>query len=323
AAAAVVWSAAATPVKAQNGKYPKNLQPRTLRAILKHSFDVIIEHAIFSDAYPVYVRPGIFTKNFFLKAAREVGNKAGVDETTKNEAREIFNRFRDDDSFVKVFSELPMTCFQQFQSLSKSLACNNVATHYGLVGITPAQDGKKLASAPFSHFAIQDTLRLWLFVMKGQAAIGFKFINKFVTSFPNDPEMQEPELPIAAVAAAATAVQSALIDTKSGVLIRTRFVEGVLGELYRSHIETLKTIKKDFPGEFHRIMSSLFRSAIGKSDQATADTSFDFNDCDHSDTCDNNDDLVAEFDVPDPSNAIGETLAGGEASKARDAEASE
>ncbi|KAK7025506.1 hypothetical protein VNI00_015940 [Paramarasmius palmivorus] len=131
-----VWSVAATPVRGSGGEYIMTVQPPTLRSIIKLSFPLVLEYVVFKNVYPKYDHPADFMKNILMKAASIVSKQSASDPVKNTEAREIFDRFKMDPSFVKCFADLvklPGTHFSaNSASASKTVAHTIAAAHYGL-----------------------------------------------------------------------------------------------------------------------------------------------------------------------------------------------
>ncbi|KAK7024550.1 hypothetical protein VNI00_016225 [Paramarasmius palmivorus] len=297
------WSVAATPVRGSGGEYILTVQPPTLRSIIKLSFPLVLEYVVFKNVYPKYDHPADFMKNILMKAASIVGKQSASDPVKNTKAREIFDRFKMDPSFVKCFADLGTTRLCQFRSASKTVAHTIASAHYGLTTLTESEqrkmatdelhkdrfilarrkNGNVLKSAPYLHLAIMVTVRDWAF--KSHTTFGpvcLRFIPKFTTSLPDDDEQMEKEITIPIVAAAVTAVQSILIDVANtgSTLTKGRFDSDILAPYYRGHALQLAEMQQKHPQDFHRIMSELYRFATGQAinDVKKAAGNFDFDD---------------------------------------------
>ncbi|KAK7014117.1 hypothetical protein VNI00_019397 [Paramarasmius palmivorus] len=295
-----VWSEAATPVKAPGGEYTMTVQPPVLRAVIKNTFSVILEYAIFTNMYPNYRSTAVFTRNIFMKAASVTGKQIGGDDSKKAHAKEIFERAQTDLAFIKCFSDL-------FRSASKTVAH---ATTPALLGLTTLSEselrkrandelkgerfiyarkkgGAVLKSAPYLHPCVIVHVRDWAFKSQANsAAVAPKYIPKFCTSLPDDEDAPEKELPIDLIAASATAVQSVLLDIANtgSTVLKTRFDGDALAAYYRGHVKQLEEIRRNHATEFHRVMLELYNFATYTGTQVKkAAGNFDFNDRDSDD----------------------------------------
>ncbi|KAJ8084844.1 hypothetical protein PM082_003621 [Marasmius tenuissimus] len=311
-----VWSSAATAVIKSDGKIGILDQPPTLRAVLTRAYKVAIEHCLFNNMYPAYDKPATFMRPLFLKAAAQVGNRKDVSAETKSGAREIFERFQQDPTLARIFARLAMGRYQGFRASSKTVAEDlpllqfynltklkqyeierllNKELENNLFVYGRKRSGEKLKSAPYSHPALQELCRIWGFRIKGAQSIGLMFMRKYSTTLPDDEEHQEPELPIAFVAAAAAALEVALTRLRSGIKSKSgRFDEDTYSPVYQYHVRYLNNIKEKFPVNFHQIMSDLLRYARDAPEEQVLNDDFDFDDRDESDA--GMDEEVAEKD---------------------------
>ncbi|KAL0571737.1 hypothetical protein V5O48_010219 [Marasmius crinis-equi] len=286
------WSSEATPIA--NGKEYKLTEQRpVLKAVLSRGFLVVHKYIMLTNLYPGYTTPATFMRNLFMQAAKDTAQRDGADEDTKKYAKEIFERFRTDSTFVQQLTDIPMTRFLQFRSGSKSVAKTIIDMHYGFTpNLTRSQvkaladselegdrfvydrrkNGVAVKSTIYQHTAIKSVLQQWLFKKHGQ--MGKKLKRHFVSlgqersEGSGDVPTNDGELSIPVVAGAAAALHSVLQDKKS-FNKEGRFDVNVMEDEYAKHVRTLEVIRTEKPLKFHILMNKLFMFA--STDEGTSD----------------------------------------------------
>ncbi|KAL0564004.1 hypothetical protein V5O48_018052, partial [Marasmius crinis-equi] len=235
------WSVHATTVRNLENEYNIRDQPTTLKAVLSCSIVVTYQYATSATMFPGYATPTSFMHNLLLQVVKDIARWLGADEDTKAHAKEIFERFQRDPTFVQKLTDIPMTRFLQLRSGSKTVAQNIIDMHYGFLPTLTASKVKALArselkkdnlnlqngapskSTLYHHSAVKALCQKWLFGYKGQ--VGKKIRSYFIqlgqerTGVSVNVPPNEGELSIPVVATVATAIQSVLRDKEHSIAI--------------------------------------------------------------------------------------------------------
>ncbi|KAI0038881.1 hypothetical protein FA95DRAFT_1613035 [Auriscalpium vulgare] len=121
---------------------------------------------------------------------------------------------------------------------------------------------------PFCHAAIVAVLRVLFFSKKRYQAFPEGL---FRSSYEEGEEADEPELPMAMVAYAATIVGSWLKQYQSGTFMKVQFSTTAYSGMYNNLLGDLKEIKRANLQGFHEIMNDLYRQVMGISAEENTD----------------------------------------------------
>ncbi|TFK58520.1 hypothetical protein BDN72DRAFT_865865, partial [Pluteus cervinus] len=121
------------------------------------------------------------------------------------------------------------------------------------------ENGKVLHNKPYLHDSIKSVISHFF---RDTRSIGSRNLSRFKTSFPDDPNCQEPEATIPLVAFATAMIHAALLCWQSGTYHHIKFSADDHFNAYTHHVRILETIRQRKPKAFHKLMAELLSDAI-------------------------------------------------------------
>ncbi|KAL1697494.1 hypothetical protein GGG16DRAFT_107410 [Schizophyllum commune] len=178
-----------------------------------------------------------------------------LDPLLNNRAAILRSKFKENaDSKVVAYYHLPKD--DTIGNVIRTLT-DQAAYHY-----FQKDDGSFVASKPYSHPCITAVIQDVVFTASGSRSLSHEFADMFYDAASDE---ARPELPIAMVALAATAVCAALEDRSLGVHNKktTEFSSDTVFNIYEDHVRALTAIRDSKPAAFHRLMADLFKEVSG------------------------------------------------------------
>ncbi|KAI0819371.1 hypothetical protein BC628DRAFT_1036872 [Trametes gibbosa] len=247
---------------------PLNLlaQHPDIQAAARLSFIRVERELVTNHAFPnTLIRRG-FVRDALAASAKQLGLEALESQILNNP------------QFSRTLGAIPSQRISTFRLEVKDISQNATTAHYGLVPgscaskvewllgeliyIYPNLDFERNSGSwekPYGHPLVAHILQQAFF--NGPDSVGRTFPDMFKSSLAD--RQQEPEVPMAMVALAGTAIHAGLLQWQTGQYLKIDFTSNAFLDKYREHITFMAHTQDKNARAFHTMMHNLYKAATG------------------------------------------------------------
>ncbi|KAH7905922.1 hypothetical protein BJ138DRAFT_1118043 [Hygrophoropsis aurantiaca] len=269
-----------------DGKVNLKIQQPHIQALLRGSISAIQKYLVFEDAYPLFDDKEYLMRNLLLESAQD-------DSVWKTQLQDVCTRIKRDAQYVGELASVPLGRVSTIRGNVEKIASRHIISSYGLNKDSDdeiarlLQDdnfifplnakasipiGEPNTSKPYQHPAIIETLGEAFFDNKTSA--GVKFHEHFTSTWDGS---TDPELSVAMVALAATAVHAALVEFRTNDGRRSHgrkgvadFNSSVYSGIFKHHVDILNGVYQQSARSYHKIMAGMFKTVSGSRNAAAS-----------------------------------------------------